>query len=289
MSPDDRSLDQPLDEPLDEPSARPRGSVRYENAGRVVLVTGGSNGIGLAICQAFAASGAHVVSADVAPESPTGPTAPTAPAKDSSGIAFRQTDVSIESECRDVVEWTIATFGGLDVLVNNAAIQPPTSYVAVEDLDAADLDRMTRVNFFGYSYMAKFALAQMRRQRAGVVVNMSSGQAHRTARQVPVYGPIKAANILQAKQWGIEYARDGVRVVSVSPGAIDTPLVRASLAAQGGADALANRHPIGRIGRPEEIANAVLWLTSADASFVTATDLEVDGGLGGFGAFADPF
>jgi NAD(P)-dependent dehydrogenase (short-subunit alcohol dehydrogenase family) len=148
---------------------------------------------------------------------------------------------------------------------------------------------MTRVNFFGYTYMAKYALRQMRQQQSGVVVNLSSGQGHRTARQVPVYGPIKAANLLQAMQWGVEFAREGIRVVSVSPGAIDTPLVRASLAAQGGEAALANRHPLGRIGRPEEIANAVLWLTSGDASFVTATDLEVDGGLGAFGAFAEPY
>ena len=94
---------------------------------------------------------------------------------------------------------------------------------------------------------------------------------------------------MQSRQWAVEYARDGIRVVSVSPGAIDTPLVRASLAAQGGAKALANRHPIGRIGRAEEVAAAVLWLSSAEASFVTGTDLEVDGGLGAFGAFADPY
>lgn len=259
---------------------RPTGSVRYNNDGRVVLVTGGCNGIGLAICQAFAGSGATVVAADVSP---------AADDATRSGIAFKSTDVANEDQCRDVVDWTLAEFGGLDVLVNNAAIQPPKSYVAIEDLEAAELERMTRVNLFGYYYMAKYALAQMRRQQSGVVVNLASGQAHRTARQVPVYGPIKAANVLQAKQWGIEYARDGIRVVSVSPGAIDTPLVRASLAAQGGAAALANRHPIGRIGRPEEIAQAVLWLSSGDASFVTATDLEVDGGLGAFGAFADPF
>jgi NAD(P)-dependent dehydrogenase (short-subunit alcohol dehydrogenase family) len=77
--------------------------------------------------------------------------------------------------------------------------------------------------------------------------------------------------------------------VSVSPGAIDTPLVRATLDAQGGERSLANRHPIGRIGRPEEIAHAVLWLASEDASFVTATDLAVDGGLVAFGAFAEPY
>lgn len=259
---------------------RPLGTVKYENQGRVVLVTGGCNGIGRAICDSFAASGAKVVCADVADE-----LASQLP----QGVAFRHVDTSVEEHCREVVQWTIDNLGGLDVLVNNAAIQPRASYTSVDQLDTAELERMTQVNFFGYTFMAKYALGQMRQQQCGVVVNLSSGQGHRTAREVPVYGPIKAANLLQAMQWGVEYARDGIRVVSVSPGAIDTPLVRASLAAQGGEAALANRHPLGRIGRPEEIANAVLWLASGDASFVTATDLEVDGGLGAFGAFADPY
>ena len=94
---------------------------------------------------------------------------------------------------------------------------------------------------------------------------------------------------MQAVQWALDYALAGIRVVSVSPGAIDTPMVRASLEQQGGEGALANRHPLGRLGKPAEIAAAVLWLSSPGASFVTATDLEVDGGLGGFGAFADPY
>jgi NAD(P)-dependent dehydrogenase (short-subunit alcohol dehydrogenase family) len=263
----------------DQP-VRPKGTVRYDNQGRVILVTGGCNGIGRAICDGFASSGATVVCADEAVE-----LANQLPV----GVQFRCVDTSAEEECRAVVEWTVDNFGALDVLVNNAAIQPKASYTSVDQLDSTEMERMTRVNFFGYTFMAKYALGQMRRQQSGVVVNLSSGQGHRTARQVPVYGPIKAANLLQAMQWGVEYAREGIRVVSVSPGAIDTPLVRASLAAQGGEDALANRHPLGRIGRPEEIANAVLWLTSGDASFVTATDLEVDGGLGAFGAFAEPY
>lgn len=259
---------------------RPVGKVQYDNRGRVVLVTGGAQGIGLAICRAYAASGAQVVCADVAAEH-----AGQLPA----GVSFRQTDTGSEEACRAVVEWTIEDLGGLDVLVNNAAIQPPASYVAVEAVDRQLAERMVDINFLGYTYMAKYALRQMKQQRSGVVVNMASGQAHRTARGVPIYGPIKAANILQAMQWGVEYARDGVRVVSVSPGAIDTPLVRASLEAQGGAAALANRHPLGRIGKPDEIAAAVLWLSSEDASFITGTDVAVDGGLGAFGAFADPY
>ena len=87
---------------------------------------------------------------------------------------------------------------------------------------------------------------------------------------------------MQTRQWAVEYARQGVRVVSVSPGAIDTPMVRATLAAQGGEEALANRHPLGRLGKADEVANAVLWLASEDAAFITGTDLEVDGGLGSF-------
>jgi NAD(P)-dependent dehydrogenase (short-subunit alcohol dehydrogenase family) len=175
------------------------------------------------------------------------------------------------------------------VLVNNAAIQPKDSYLPLDELTEAVWQRMVEVNLGGYHRMAKHALAVMKAQGSGVVINVASGQGHRTAREVGIYGPLKAANIMQARQWAVEYARHGIRVVSVSPGAIDTPLVRASLEAQGGVEALANRHPIGRIGRPEEVAAAVLWLASDAASFITGTDLEVDGGLGAFGAFAEPY
>jgi NAD(P)-dependent dehydrogenase (short-subunit alcohol dehydrogenase family) len=198
-------------------------------------------------------------------------------------------DTSIEDNCRDVIEFTVKQFGGIDVLVNNAAVQPPESYRPIDELPTDVFRRLVDINLGGYHLMAKYALAQMKRQQSGVVCNIASGQAHRTARQVGVYGPVKAANVMQARQWAVEYARDGIRVVSVSPGAIDTPLVRASLAAQGGAAALANRHPLGRIGRTEEVAHAVLWLCSDHASFITGTDLEVDGGLGAFGAFAEPY
>lgn len=259
---------------------RPRGSVRYDNQGRVVIVTGGCSGIGRAVCEAFLSSGATVVCADVNE---------SASADLPDGICFVRCDVSVESDCENVIRDCVDRFGAIDVLVNNAAIQPKSSYHPIHQVAADTWNRMLGVNLSGYHFMAKHAIGVMVAQESGVVVNIASGQAHRTARQVGVYGPIKAANIMQARQWGIEYARNGIRVVSVSPGAIDTPLVRASLAEQGGGEALANRHPIGRIGRSEEVAAAVLWLSSDEASFVTATDLEVDGGLGSFGAFADPY
>ena len=259
---------------------RPSGSVRHDNRGRIVLVTGGGQGIGSAICRMFAESGATVVCAEIDP-SRADPLPPN--------VSIRATDTADEHACQSVVEWTVATYGGLDVLVNNAAIQPPASYVPVDALESQLVQRMIDVNFLGYTHMAKYAMQQMKRQGSGIVVNIASEQGHRTTRGVAIYGPLKAANILQAKQWAIEYARDGIRVVSVSPGAIETPLVRASLDAQGGAVALANRHPLGRIGQPAEIAAAVLWLSSPEASFITGADLAVDGGLGAYGAFADPY
>ena len=262
------------------PAPRPKGSVTHDNTGRVVLVSGGANGIGRSICDSFAASGATVVCLDVDEISAT-----DLPA----GINFVRGDTSVESACQNAVSFCIEQHGGLDILVNNAAIQPPSSYVPLDELPAELWDKMLGINLSGYTFLAKHAVRVMAEQRSGVIVNVSSGQAHRTARRVPAYGPIKAANLHQARQWGIEYARAGIRVVSVSPGAIDTPLVRASLEAQGGEKELANRHPLGRIGNPEEVAAAVLWLSSTEASFVTATDLEVDGGLGAFGSFADPY
>ncbi len=259
---------------------RPIGSVRYDNQDRVVLVSGGAKGIGRSVCELFAQSGAHVVSMDIDSQ---------AAAQLPQNIEFFRGNSSSEEDCAAAVRRAVQQFGGLDVLVNNAAIQPTDSYVRVDQLQREQWNKMLAVNLTGYTFLAKHALKQMRDQGSGVVVNVASGQAHRTARQVPAYGPIKAANVLQAKQWGVEYARQGIRVVSVSPGAILTPMVQASLAEQGGEAELANRHPIGRLGQAHEVAAAVLWLSSADASFITATDLEVDGGLGAFGAFADPY
>jgi NAD(P)-dependent dehydrogenase (short-subunit alcohol dehydrogenase family) len=244
------------------------------------MVTGGASGIGLGICRAFTDSGATVVCADVNEAA-----ADRLPA----GVQLIRCDTAVESDCRDAVQTTIERHGGLDVLVNNAAIQPADSYVPIDQLPSEVWQRLLSINLSGYTFMAKYAVRQMKQQRSGVIVNIASGQAHRTAREVGAYGPIKSANLMQARQWGVEYARQGIRVVSVSPGAIDTPLVRASIEAQGGGAALANRHPLGRIGQPQEVAAAVLWLSSSDASFITATDLEVDGGLGALGAFADPY
>lgn len=259
---------------------RPSGSVQFDNTGRVVIVTGGGSGIGRAIAERFLATGATVICFDVAE-----PLADESPSE----IHYCRCDVSNAEEVRQSVEQVVGKHGGIDILVNNAAIQPVESFVPLDKLDPELWRKVIDVNVTGYTLMAQAVVRVMMQQQSGVLVNLASAQAHRTAREVPAYGPSKAANMMQAKQWAVEYARHGIRSVSVSPGAIDTPLVRASLEMQGGEAQLANRHPLGRLGQPAEIANAVVWLASADASFVTATDLEVDGGLGGYAAFADPY
>lgn len=259
---------------------RPAGSVSYDNSGRIVLVTGGARGIGRAICEQWLRTGASVAcmdrdfkSVDALPES----------------ILQICGDTSSDEDCQRAVADTVDRFGTVDVLVNNAAVQPRDSYVPIHDYTVELWNRITSVNLSGYAFMARHALKVMLPQESGVICNICSAQGHRTAREVAAYGPIKAANILQAKQWGVEYARHGIRVVSVSPGAILTPMVQATLDAQGGAAALANRAPVGRIGQPEEIAAATLWMCSSAASFVTATDLLVDGGIDALAAFADPW
>jgi len=261
---------------------RPTGNVTFDNRDRVVIVTGGSMGIGEAISSAFAQSNAHVYVADVNPPSDE-------PPPNARCVTYLNCDTASETDCKTVVEKVIQEQGAVDVLVNNAAIQPPESYQPIDRVSSKTWQRMIDVNLCGYMRMAAAVLPYMKQQQSGVIINLASGQAHRTAREVGVYGPIKSANVMQARQWGVEYARDGIRILSVSPGAINTPMIRASLAEQGGGAALANRHPIGRIGEPHEVASAVLWLTSDAASFITATDLEVDGGLGALGSFADPY
>jgi NAD(P)-dependent dehydrogenase (short-subunit alcohol dehydrogenase family) len=259
---------------------RSLGRVQYDFSGSVAAVTGGCGGIGAAICRAFADAGAIVAALDVAePQAGVLPDAAT----------FHRVDVSVDEQCRQSIDAITARHGRLDILVNTAAIQPPASYAPLHELPPELWERMIAINVSGYTNMARHAVRHMLAHQSGVIVNIASAQGHRTAREVPAYGPAKAANLMQTMQWGVEYARQGIRVVSVSPGAINTPLLRASLEAQGGSAALANRHPLGRLGEPEEVASAVLWLASDEAAFITATDLAIDGGLGAFAAFADPY
>jgi NAD(P)-dependent dehydrogenase (short-subunit alcohol dehydrogenase family) len=247
----------------------------YDFHGQVAVVTGAGGGIGLSTAQAFAAAGAAVVLADVDENAVAAAAAElTAAGHQALGVTC---DVSDEAQVAALVERTVGEFGRLDMAFNNAGIMIPVSDAA--DEPAERFDRVTAVNLRGVWACMKHELRQMREQGSGAIVNCSSlgglvgnpGRASYHATKHGVLGLTKSA--------ALEYAPRGVRINAVCPGTIETPMV-ADMIAEGELDvasAVADQ-PIGRLGRGDEIAAAVLWLCSPGASLVVGVALPVDGG-----------
>ncbi len=187
-------------------------------------------------------------------------------------------DVTDESQTAAMVDRAVATFGRLDMAFNNAGVQAPPSDAA--DETAEDFDRLNAVNLRGVWASMKHELRQMRKQGSGAIVNCSSlgglvGLPERAAYHASKHGVIGLT-----KSVAVEYAPKGVRVNAVCPGVIDTPMVADMLASQASAMAeIMKEQPIGRLGRADEIAAAVLWLCSPGASLVVGVALPVDGGF----------
>jgi NAD(P)-dependent dehydrogenase (short-subunit alcohol dehydrogenase family) len=243
--------------------------------GQVALVTGAGSGLGLATAKAFAESGASVVLADWNEDSVRS-AVDDLTARGHKAAAIR-CDVADEADVAAMVQQTVSTFGGLDAAFNNAGIQVPPSDAA--DETAENFDRVNAINLRGVWACMKHELRHMRTQGSGAIVNCSSlgglvGLPSRAAYHASKHGVIGLT-----KSAALEYASRGIRINAVCPGTIDTPMVSDMLAKQ--ADAMKEimrDQPIGRLGRPEEIASAVLWLCSPGASFVIGHALAVDGG-----------
>jgi NAD(P)-dependent dehydrogenase (short-subunit alcohol dehydrogenase family) len=251
--------------------------------GKVAIVSGGAHGIGEAAVLTFVREGYRVAVADV--DGDAGERMVRRTPSLAGRIIFIPADISRTADARDVVQKTVATFGGVDVLFNNAGIQPPDSYKNAEDLPEEVWDRVMDVNVKGCFLLCKYAIPEMRKRGGGVIVNNASVQGLQSQKLVPAYAASKGAVLSLTRNLALDYAEENIRVVAICPGSVDTPMLRATAAlnAADTADATLSewgrKHPLGRIGRPEEIAEVVVFLASDKASFITGEYVCVDGGL----------
>lgn len=245
-------------------------------AGKAVLVTGGAGGIGRAAALAFAQAGARVAVSDV---NAAGGEETVGLITQAGGEAiFVKADVSREAEVEALVAKTVAAFGRLDCAFNNAGIEEESKPLA--DCDEALFDRIMAVNVKGAWLCMKHEIRQMLKQGGGAIVNTASVAGLVGAPLQPAYAASKHAVVGMTRTAAAEYGKAGIRINSVCPGVIRTPMLERALEREPRREkGIVKVHPIGRIGEAEEIAGAVLWLGSDAASFVTGHQLAVDGGL----------
>lgn len=241
---------------------------------KVVIVTGGGSGIGRATCYRLRQEGAKVVVAD-RNQAGAEETRELMEGNDQNSAVSR-VDISRSSQVKQMVEDTVSKFGRLDGLVNGAAIlirTPPL--VDVEDVD---WDLTMDTNLKGTFYCCKYAIPAMLEHGGGSIVNISSmSGVWGVAYSVP-YAVSKAGVIHLTKVAAAQYTHQGVRVNCIAPGGIDTPQMRGSTASAETFQERNVEHPMGRVGRPDEVANLITWLTSEEASYVSGSTYIIDGG-----------
>ena len=242
-------------------------------AGKVALVTGGARGIGEAIAALLAAEGAMTVVGDVL--EPEGRRVVQGVLRQGGQALFHPLDVTQEDHWLRAISAAVDAFGGLDVLVNNAGVGQQLS---IEDTDEAVWHRTMDVNVTGAFLGTKHAIPLMRKRGSGSVVNISSMAGLVGGGTSAAYHASKGAIRLLTKATAVQYARDGIRANSVHPGVIETPMTREFLADPQNRRNREERTPLGRIGAPEDVAYGVLYLASDESSFVTGSELAIDGG-----------
>jgi NAD(P)-dependent dehydrogenase (short-subunit alcohol dehydrogenase family) len=246
-------------------------------AGKIAIITGAADGIGHAIGDGMAREGAQVFLADI---------------DDARGGAFAadlrhaglkadylHCDVSVEADIANLVETAVKTAGRLDILVNNAAIA--IGGMPIHEMTDAQWHRLIAVNLTSVFRGCKFALPHMIRQKSGSIINMASAQGHVGLDGWTAYAGAKGAVMSMTRQMAVEFGPHNIRVNSISPGTINTPMNEKIVAELGDhiARAWVKMHPLGRIGLPSEVAEAAIYLASDAAGFTTGIDLRVDGGL----------
>ncbi len=248
-------------------------------AGKIAIVTGGGSGIGRATALSFAREGAKVVVADVVVEG--GEETVRMITTAGGDAVFIKTDVSQAAEVEALVRQTVATYGRLDCAVNNAGIEGTMGPLTAESSEE-NWHRVLAINLKGVWLCLKYEIAQMLQQGGGAIVNTASAAGLIATPGGSAYVASKHGVNGLTKTAALEYAKQGIRVNAVCPGMIRTPMAKRIYKTQPqfvGTEALATMQPVGRMGKPEEIAEAIVWLCSDAASFVTGLPMAVDGGM----------
>jgi NAD(P)-dependent dehydrogenase (short-subunit alcohol dehydrogenase family) len=242
--------------------------------GKAALVTGGASGLGRASALAFARAGARVAVADV---DESGGRETAGLVADEGVGEFVRTDVTVPDEVEALVARVVETFGRLDCAVNNAGTTGPGGRTAEYSLD--DWNRTLALNLTGVFLCMKYEIPPMVAQGGGAIVNMSSGAGLVGFAGLPAYVASKHGVVGLTRAAALEYVKDGVRVNAVCPGSTRTPMLEGFMAGDEQIERMMTASvPLGRLGRPEEIAEAVVWLCSDAASFVVGHAMAVDGG-----------
>jgi len=243
--------------------------------GKVALISGGARGQGAAEAETFAREGARVVFGDI--RDPEGQKVEAAIRAAGGEAVYVHLDVTNEADWQSAVQIATGRYGRLDILINNAGIVIPR--VSIEDRTAAEWDRVMAVNAKGVFLGTKYAIPAMRRGGGGSIVNISSvAGIGQSLHQEPAYAASKGAIRIFTKVTASQHAKDRIRCNSVHPGPVDTEMFHSAFPDREVMERRLQRIPLGRMGTVAEVVSAVLYLASDDSSYVTGSELVIDGG-----------